>query len=907
MRLLVVAALLSLPGALIAQGLAGSSQPTPRGADAHRIPVPSATAARRSGPIVLDAKLDEASWSAAKPITDFTQVDPDEGKPATQRTDVRFMFDDEALYVGAKMYDTEGSKGVTTRLVRRDATFDSDQFEIVIDGYHDHLSRAFFDVNPSGSKSDFIGLGNSCCDGSWDPIWEAATHIDADGWTAEIRIPFSQLRFSRDSVQTWGLEVRRWIKRTNEQDQWAFWRKTEAGGPARFGHLEGLRLPATTSHLELLPYVVSKSQSVGALSGDPFNTHGRPTMRVGLDLKDRLTSNLTLDATINPDFGQVEVDPAVLNLSAFETFFPEKRPFFVEGSQVFDFGSFGCNFCSNVEGMSGFYSRRIGRSPTGSSLASDNFAYADVPDATTILGAGKITGRTAGGFTLGVLEAVTGQAKANVQTTGGDRMKQEVEPLANYFVTRVKRDFDNGNLVVGGMLSGVARNIDSTFAPRLAKHAEMYGNDVYFTSSDKMLTLRASAALTNVTGDRREITLRQQSSARYFQRPDRGDGSGGFLSNRLDSSATSLRGAGAYLRLAKETGNWFGEMQVTTRTPGYETNDYAFQQRADYVWYGSNLGKSWNTPTNWYRALTLLAGGQSQWNYEGDNTSLQFHQYFATQTPQFWNVSIFHIQRPVTLDDGQLRGGPAVKSSGLNFFEGNVSTDSRHRFIATTDASYATDPWGEKSTSLSLSAEYRPAPNVSVSFGPSWSRAHNQVQYVSSIPDSTATAFYGARYVMSRLDQRTLGLDTRFSMTFSPRMTIELYVQPFFAAGRYADFSEFAAPRSGDLKVYGRDAGTIGSVSDKGLVTQYTIDPDGVGPANAFTLDNPNFSQQSLRGNAVFRWEYRPGSVLYFAWTQSRAGDAAFGDLDFARDRTALLAARPDNIFLVKASWWLPR
>src|SRR5690348_12907070 len=413
MRALVCLSLV-LPLALNAQRSDGSSSSTPSSRDnfGHKVAVPSAMAVRRTSPIVLDAKLDEAAWQTAQPITDFKQIDPEEGKPASQRTEVRFLFDDDALYVGARMYDTAGAKGVVTRLVRRDASFDSDLFEIVIDGYHDHLSRAFFDVNPSGSKSDYIGIGTSCCDNSWDPVWEAATRIDAEGWTAEIRIPFSQLRFGRDSVQTWGLQVRRFIKRRDEQDQWSFWTKTEAGGPPRFGHLEGLRIPSGSSHLEMLPYVVSKASAVASTPGDPFDNHGRPTMRAGLDLKDRLTSNLTLDATFNPDFGQVEVDPAVLNLSAFETFFPEKRPFFVEGSQVFDFGQFGCNFCSNVESMSAFYSRRIGRAPTGASLATDNFTYADVPDATTILGAGKITGRTASGYTVGLLNAVTGRANA---------------------------------------------------------------------------------------------------------------------------------------------------------------------------------------------------------------------------------------------------------------------------------------------------------------------------------------------------------------------------------------------------------------------------------------------------------------------------------------------------------------
>jgi hypothetical protein len=890
---------------LRAQTAAQTGEPT-KHAYGHSTAVPSATAVKRSGAILLDGKLDDDAWKAATPITDFRQIDPHEGQPASQRTEVRFLFDDDALYVGAKMHDTAGAAGVMTRLVRRDANFDSDYFEIVIDGYHDHLSRAFFDINPSGSRDDQIGVGTSCCDSGWDPVWQAATHIDEDGWTAEIRIPFSQLRFSRDSVQTWGLQVRRFIKRNNEQDQWSWWGKTESGGPSRFGHLEGLRIPASSSHLELLPYVVSKSSSVAMTPGDPFNRHGRPTMRAGLDLKNRLTSNLTLDATFNPDFGQVEVDPAVLNLSAFETFFPEKRPFFVEGAQVFNFGGLNCNFCSNAEGMSAFYSRRIGRAPTGSSLALDANPYADIPDATTILGAGKITGRTSSGLTVGLLSALTGQANARVQSPTGTRFSQEVEPLADYSIARLNRDYLHGSLVVGGVLSGVVRDIDTTFAPRLARHAEMYGNDLYYAWHSQMYTLRAQAAVTNVSGDSRAILLRQLSSARYFQRPDRGAGSGGFLSNRLDSSATSLRGAGGYMRVAKETGDWFGEAQVNTRTPGYETNDYAFQQRADYIWFNGNIGRVWTKPTSWYRQIYAIVGGQTQNNFEGDNTQRQIHGYWSEQTPNFWNVTTMYIGRPAYVDERQLRGGPAVLTARTQTTEVDLSSDSRSKLIGNGGASYSWDDHGGFGPYFYVNASYRPVSNLSVTFGPSYGLSRNYSQYVTSVADSTATAFYGTRYVMSALTQKTLGLDTRLAVTMSPTMSLELYMQPFFASGNYTSFREYRAPRTNDVVVYGRDRGTISSAGAGGGLT-YTIDPDGAGPAKSFTLDNPNFTQQSLRGNAVFRWEYRPGSVVYVAWTQSRFANAAFGDFDFERDRTALMAARPDNIFLVKASWWVNR
>jgi hypothetical protein len=893
-----------------AQALHNEADTLSRRADrfGHTTPVPSAIAAAREGAIRLDGKLDEPAWAAARPITNFTQFDPDEGKPASQRTEVRFLYDDDALYIGAKMYDTAGARGVTTRLVRRDATFDSDYLQIVLDAYHDHLSRAFFEINPSGSKSDYIGIGTSCCDPSWDPIWEAVTHIDSDGWTAEIRIPYSQLRFSRDAEQTWGLEVRRYIKRREEEDDWSFWHKTEAGGPSRFGHLEGLRIPTSSSHLEIMPYASAKSAALASSVGTPFDTRGRPAMRAGLDLRYRVTSNLTLNATLNPDFGQVEVDPAVLNLSAFETFFPEKRPFFVEGAQVFDFGSAGCNFCSNVEAMQAFYTRRVGRAPSGASLATNGFAFADVPDATTILGAAKVTGRTSDGYTIGLLDAVTGQAAARVQTLTGQRFNQEVEPLANYFVGRLKRDLLAGDLVVGGIVSGVARNIDTTFASRLATHAEMVGGDLVYHWADKKYSLTTNAAFTNVSGDPRMILSRQQSSARYFQRPDRGTTeSSGFLSNRLDSTATALRGLGAYAHLAKETGDWTWDASLNTRTPGYETNDYAFQRNADYIWYNANVAHFWTQKTSWYQNLMAIVGTQGQRNYEGDQTALQLHEYGGITTRQFWNINEFVMIRPGTMDDKQLRGGPLVGAPASRIGELDVTTDSRHMVSANGSLQYYADALGGESPSVSLGATLRAASNLSIAFTPSVSWSRLPAQYVTAVSDPTAVAFYGSRYVMSSLSQQTLGLDTRVSWTYSPTMSLELYMQPFFAAAHYYDFKEYAAPRTTTLRVYGREQGTISeAIGVDGVPVRYVIDPDGAGPAARFTIDNPDVTEGSLRGNAVFRWEYRPGSVLYVAWTHTRAADASFGDVQFWRDSDAMFTSRPDNIFLIKASWWLP-
>jgi hypothetical protein len=871
------------------------------------VPVPSAVAAERKTPVAIDGKLDEAAWHAATPITEFTQSDPEEGKPASERTEVRFLFDGDALYVGARMYDRMGRAGIKTNLVRRDDNFNSDFFEMVIDGYHDHLSRAFFMVNPSGSKNDFIGIGNSCCDSGWDPVWDVATSIDDEGWTAELRIPLSQLRFPSAAVQTWGLQVRRNIHRRQEYASWAFWRKNESGGPNRFGHLEGLRLGnAGSKQVELLPYVVGKGEFLQHAAGDPFNTGNDKGARVGIDAKYNLTSNLTLNATINPDFGQVEVDPAVVNLSAFETFFQEKRPFFVEGSGIFGFGGFNCYFCSNVSSLQAFYSRRVGRAPTGADLAYNAGPFAAVPDAATILGAGKITGRTANGYTIGILEAVTGESNAKVRLANGTNTTQLVEPLSNYFVGRLKKDYNNGNLVVGGILTSIVRKKEKVFENRLADHAELYGADWNYRWGNRRYSFMGQMAMSNVTGSAPVIAARQRASARYYHRPDRDVMSNGLFTNKYDTTLTSLRGGGGYMRVGKDAGDWLWEAMANFRTPGFETNDYSFLTTADYLFANANIVRNVTKPGKWYRSMWTSVGAQTSRNFSGDITDVQVPLYWQMQTPQFWFANLGVIWKPELADDRMLRGGPVVRRPGTTTWFTNINTDSRKKVIGNFNAHYSANSRGGWGSGLFVGAEVRPRGNMLISFNPSWNNSRSLLQYVRAVNDPTNTSFYGRRYVLADLRQKSLGLDTRVNWTFSPTMTLQLYAQPFISSGEYSAFKEFNAPRSSQWSIYGKDKGTI-TKTGTGSSLVYTVDPDGAGSAAPFSIANPDFNFRSLRGNAVFRWEYMPGSTLYFAWTHARSGSEAIGDFDFGRDRDALFSTRPDNVFLVKATWWLTR
>ena len=460
-----------------AGGVGVDSLVTPvSGTPEHPRLAPRARAVRLLGGIELDGRLDEVIWQSAPAVTDFIQREPNEAELATQRTEVRFAYSGTHLYVGARMYDELGRSGVVSRLGRRDSHLQSDRLTVTFDTFHDHISQTMFSINPAGVRGDVIGH-----DDSWDPVWRARAHVDSLGWTAELEIPFSQLRFSRGPDQVWGLQVERFVQRLNEVSVWSFWRLNESGGPSRFGHLDGLsKIEAQVTRLELQPYAVSQLDVTGEVNElNPFASKMQSINRIGADIKYLLTSNLTLSATINPDFGQAEVDPAVVNLSAVETFFPEKREFFVEGQSNFGFGDFWCKFCSNAWSLGMLFTRRIGRPPQGDVSTGDG-EFSRVPPASTILGAAKVTGKTRAGTSVGILGALTQRERARIGGMAAQR-QQDVEPLTGYLVGRVKQDFLDGDLQLGAIGTSVYRHsAEPDLERRLNRHAERFGVDAEY-------------------------------------------------------------------------------------------------------------------------------------------------------------------------------------------------------------------------------------------------------------------------------------------------------------------------------------------------------------------------------------------------------------------------------------------
>ena len=856
---------------------------------------PVATAVRAAQAPAVDGRLDDAAWALATPVTDLTQSDPQEGQPATERTEVRFVYDGDALYIGARMFDREPRK-IAHHLGRRDSFTQSDDIRILLDSYHDHRTAFRFIVTPDGVRGDLqFGDDGNFADPSWDPVWEAAARVDSLGWTAEMRIPLSQLRFSRARDQVWGLRIVRTILRKNEIDIFPLVHKTDAGFVSHFAHLAGLRDLGDPKHVELLPYSLASGTYQTAIPGNPFTPGSDYTGKAGLDLKYGVASNLTLDATLNPDFGQVEIDPAFVNLTAFEQFLPEHRPFFVEGADIFNFGGGSGGFLQFGNAPQFFYSRRIGRAPEGSPTSSGQ--YVDIPQNTKILGAAKLTGRAPSGWSVGVLDAVTSLAQATVlDTTSGTRFHDDVEPTTNYFVARVRRQFHGGSDGLGFIATASDRAIRAPALAVLRSAAYDWGVDVRHRWANNTYGLAADIGASYITGDTAAINAAQLSSARYYQRPDAG--------LHYDPTRTSLAGVTGDVYIDKLAGAWLWGGAVSITTPGFEVNDLGFQRRVDRIASGYYVARHWTKPSSVFQEAFASLQLAPSWNYEGDPIQRQvFFTSFGTFR-NFWFFNLFGGYGLTVVDDRLTRGGPRALLPRNWNGGAAIQTDQRHAGSGVFTFNYSHDVSGAWNLNLNPTIEYRPSGALDFSVGPNYTVGHITAQYVQTVRDPRATATDSGRYVFADLRSHQLDVTLRVNATLSPALSVQLYAQPFSFAGAFSGYKELARPRSYQFNTYGQAAGT--TIAYDSASATYTVHPDGAQPSDTFSIANPDFRERSLNINAVLRWEYRPGSTLFVVWTQRRSRSFADPSFDVRRDfGRELLLDRPINVLLVKFSYWL--
>ena len=859
-------------------------------------PAPAATARRAQETVSIDGRLSEEVWRREPMITELAQRSPDEGRPATERTEVFVAYDDDALYVGARLYDSRPD-GIVRRLARRDGESSADAFRVYLDPHHDHKTGVLLRVAADGSLADSWLSNDFNRDSSWDGVWEAATAVDTEGWTVEMRIPFSQLRFPQAEQQTWGFNVSRFIQRKNEEAWWVLVPSNDTRLVSAFGHLSGLDTIRPRRHLELLPYATASVQRTGtAQAGDPFNGPNELAAGAGVDFKWGMTSSFTLDGAVNPDFGQVEVDPAVVNLTAFETFFQEKRPFFIEGSQ--QFGNFGRNglilygrFGATYPRL--WYSRRIGRSPR---LQADG-DFVHQPAATTILGAVKVTGQTASGWNMSVVDAVTERETARA-ALGESRTTTVVEPFTNYLAARASRDL-GGRGAIGLLATSVNRRLETDELRRSAGSAAYVGgiDGNVFMDGQKAWVLSGSVSASHVTGDAAAIAGLQRASARYYQRPD-------ATHVRFDPAATSLSGWTGQLNVNRTRGNLLVDAAVWAISPGFESNDVGFSPAADRV--GAHTGWLWQktVPDAWTRERSAVLVTRWLWNTAGDTLVHGYGTQLAATLKNYWNVGgNFDVDLP-HFDDRETRGGPLMRRPASYSASASFSSDSRKRVGVELNAFYVRNTAGGWSLDASPALSLRPSPSLSISAGPSLTRARAVAQYVTAVQDPAASATFGRRTIFSDLSRTEVSMVARVNAIFTPRVSLEVYAQPLVSSGRYWGLKEFARPRAFEFTRYGVDAGTIAYDQPAG---GYLIDPDGAGQAAAFRVAEPSFNYKSLRVNAIFRWEWRLGSTLYAVWTQQREDEETTGRFAIGRDLRALGRAPGDHVFMVKLAYWLGR
>lgn len=819
-------------------------------------------AQRATTPPVIDGRDDDVAWTRIQPTSDFVAFRPTEGAPPTYRTDMKVAFDDRTLYVLVRAHDPRPDS-IIGLLSRRDVFGPpNDLIQLYVDSYHDGRTGFEYVVNPAGVKADFLLFDDDRFDLSWDGIWDVATRVDSAGWVAEFAIPFAQLRFRGGDQASFGIMAWRTIGRLGERISWPAYRPSRAGIVSQFGRLERLELPSAM-RLEGAPYFLSRGRNIPPPApGVPSRTE--TNFAVGGDIKFGPTPTITFDATLNPDFGQIEADPAVLNLSSIETFLPERRPFFLEGIGLFRFTlSRDPNSPENL-----FYTRRIGRRPQ----LYDSYSDADTPQETTILGAGKIVARLGRTGSLASLVAVTAEELGRVSPAGN---RYQIEPRTSYGVARLQKDFRGGRSGFGLMATGVHRDLDPITQALLPRQAVTGGFSTQHQSRDGQYWARLWAVASQVDGAAPAIARLQLSPVHAFQRPDDG--------LTLDTLRTSLSGAGGQLWLGKTGGVVRYGSSLRYLSPNFDNNDVGYTREVDHTSWVLDAGLFSTKATRWYRSANVQVVRIGWWSGSGKiddqlwlNTSVELpSQWRVTMNNQGYSLFNSICAQACT------RGGPAVKKDPTYSSNLQITGDARARLAPDFFVSVQRGDGGRtRYARFTPTLIFRAASNLQVTTDVTLEELTSATQFYRRFG---AAASDTSHYTVAQLEQSTRSVTTRISYAATPTLSVEWYAQPFVSKGTYSDVRELDSPRAEQF------AQRYKPYFDAAV----TSAPGGV-----------DFRQ--FRSNLVTRWEYRPGSVVYLVWSQGRDLFAnAPGTFSLSRDSRDLFALPPKNTIAIKASYWM--
>ena len=842
-------------------------------------------AVRRSSPIAIDGRLDEPAWKTAPRQTHFIQRYPTDGAKATLDTSFAILFDDEAVYIGVWCDDPEPQQ-IRRLLTRRDVNGPADAIVVGIDSYHDRRTAFAFQLNAAGVQRDMMLFDDSNQDDTWDAVWTGDAAVDEHGWTAEYRIPLSQLRFTGEDVHEWGFQVLRTVGRSQEQSTWSPWPRSANQMVSKFGVVDGIEHLKPARRLELLPYVTGGFDLLPVDPGDPLNSHLTSRQGIGLDLKYGLGPAFTLSATINPDFGQVEADPSQVNLSGNELFFAEKRPFFLEGVDLFKL-PIGAD-TGNVEGA--FYSRRIGATPADPNI---DFLFIDKPEYSTIYGAAKLTGK-ASGWSIGLLEAVTGQESGGLVDDNNVRSEPILAPLTNYAVGRVKRDFNNGETSIGLSATAVDRALtDNALAAVLPEQAYTAGAQISHRWWDNSWLLDLRLTGSYIYGSQQAIAYEQQLNRHLFQRPDATDVT-------FDPTATSMSGFDTSWNVGRMGDvkhwrfNWGGDL----RTPGLELNDLGFQTNSDrilqFLWGQYREDAPSGQLLNWQVQTDVFTIN----NFEPTLIDYGIEGSASATLDNYWSFAGGYNFDKSRWNPSELRGGPSMRSDpGVGGWF-SINTDSRSWLQFNLNGNVYRN-WIEDNTNggISVGATIQARSNIDIFLGPSWSERDDPLQYITEVPDNTGMP----HYIFGRIKETTASMLTRVNWTFSPHLSLQIYAQPYVASGRYSELKDVDNPHA---EVFG-DRFHIFTGNEYRIADDVVyIDRHGHGGTD-FSFATPDFDFRQLRSTVVLRWEYRPGSNVYAIWSHGATSTVDDGRFMFAHDLSQLVHTEAEELVMVKLNYWI--
>jgi hypothetical protein len=816
----------------------------------------------------IDGLLEDTIWSLGAWQGEFIQQFPYGGRPASERSYIKILYDRSNLYVAIICQDSEPEL-IRDILGRRDAR-GGDNAGIAIDSYFDKRTAFEFSMTAAGQKMDLKHLGDYRFDFNWDGVWDGASFINDTAWIAEMQIPFSQLRYANTGEHTWGLHIYRVISRKSEASSWQYIPREAPAMVYLFGELHGISQIRSSRQVELLPYALG---SLSRIRGtDPLNDFA---FNAGVDAKVGISSDYTLDLSVNPDFGQVEADPSVLNLTSFEIFYQEKRPFFLEGNEIFDF---------EINGDIPYYSRRIGSAPDfpGSYKA---WSISGVPDQTTILAAAKLTGKSSKGLSVGLVNGLTAKEVATATGGNGESEELEVAPLTNYMATRIKKDFKQGNTIFGGVFSLVNRiSADSAGSDLLPTSAISGGLDLLHHWQDRNYFLEIKSIASQLNGSPEAILIKQLAHNHRFQRPD-----AGYL--EVDSLREHLSGHGSLISAGKKGGKWTFYFQGEYRSPGLNLNDMGYIRQSDFFGQRVQVAYEMNEPKNWIRDYTFQLYQEAQWSFGGENTGSRVGAGFQGRNNALWRAGIALEYNFSRLDTRELRGGPALRNDPMAMAEMTVTSNTARDLYAS--AAYEYTHFGRKAAGMheiSASMTWLPIKRLSLSAQARFNRRDYHQQYVATLPSTPLS-----EYIVGRIAHHTTSFTFRGELFLTPELSIQYYGSPYYSVGKFDQFSRVAESTSRDIE-------------DRLQQLEVSYDPEEdtysyTHDSREFSFDNPDFSFMQFRSNLVFRWEYKLGSTLYLVWAHDRS-DWSPVYRPVSEINGELFGIPGNNVVMVKFNYW---